>query len=405
MYSNSYLYFVAARVIGMAHRPLLLYYFMHNEMVSSASIISMLYLFLSGLLVLFSIPFHIDFYKVFFSNKVSLLSARDLIQKYISSVFTHITVITPIILIILIYSVDEVYLALLITLLLLVEKIYDEIQRFLLFSKEFVKWSNIFLIKMLVPIILSIVTNYLFSVDFVISYIIFSILIGFVVCIGAMPKYIKRMLKIGVSNIRGNITFYTKQVREKYFSRYIISILNRNIMNVDKWIINSMNISALFIELTFLSQLGNGISIGGNYLYVSNRRSDLINVNNNLSSLWNMGKVLIYTTIMVLGLYLALLLMKFSGLIELDYFSAFLIFILFMSYAIYAVTEPISEYLFWNKDAKLIIAIEIVFYLFMITGGYLIYINGSIIYIPILLLISILLRLLMQINLISRARV
>lgn len=401
MYSNSYLYFIAARIIGLAHKPLILYYFIDNELVSSASLISMVYLSLSSLLVLFSIPFHIDFYKVFFSDGASLLGVRGLIKKYTASVFTHTVVVTPIIFIILIYSVDEVYLALLITLLLLVEKFYDEIQRFLLFSKEFIKWSNIFLIKTLAPITLSIVTNYFFSVDLVVFYIIFSIFIGFVVNVLATPKFIKVMLKNMSLKLKGNIPFYTKQLREKYLFRYIISILNRNIMSVDKWIINFMNIPGLFIELTFLSQLGNGITTGGNYLYVSNRRSDLLNVNNNLSSLWNMGKVLLYTFIMVLGLYITLLFMKFSDLIELDYFSAFLIFILFMSYAIYAVTEPISEYLFWNKDAKLIIGIELVFYIFMIMGGYFIYSKGSIIYMPVILLIAIILRLLMHIKLIS----
>ena len=172
-------------------------------------------------------------------------------------------------------------------------------------------------------------------------------------------------------------------------------------MNLDKWLVNFMGNPGLFAELTFLSQLGNGITTGGNYLYVSNRRSDLLSANNNLSSLWIMGKVLIYTFILFLGLYLTLHVMISVGLVTIDYFSALLLFTLLMSYAIYAVTEPISEYLFWNKNAKLIIGTELVFYIFMVLGGYFIYNEDSVIYMPVILLMGIMLRLLMHIKLIS----
>lgn len=401
MYSNSYLYFIAARIIGLAHKPLILYYFIYQEMLSSAAVISMVYLSLSSLLVLFSIPFHMEFYKVFFSSGGSFLKARGLIKNYIASVFMQIMVVTPLVLILLILSVDELYLALLITLLLLVEKFYDEIQRFLLFSKNFIDWSNLFLIKTLVPVGLSVVTNYYFSVDLVVFYIIYSIVTGSIVVITTTPKFIKIITVSMLSNFKMKLPKYLLRLRERYFSRYIISICSRNILNLDKWLVNFMGNAGLFAELTFLSQLGNVITTGGNYMYVSNRRSDLLNASNNLSSLWIMGKVLIYTFILFLGLYLTLHVMIYVGLVAIDYFSALLLFTLFMSYAIYAVTEPISEYLFWNKNAKLIIGTELVFYIFMVLGGYFIYNKNGVIYMPVILLIGITLRLLMHIKLIS----
>ena len=82
MYGAGYLYFVAARVIGMAQKPLMIFYFLDRDMLNSASLISLVFLSLSSLLVLFSVPFHIDFYQKIFSDGATFVSARRLLKKY-----------------------------------------------------------------------------------------------------------------------------------------------------------------------------------------------------------------------------------------------------------------------------------------------------------------------------------
>ena len=58
-----YLYFIIARVIGLSARPALLFYFVSTDSMEYAGNIALIYLYLAGVMILFSVPVHFDFYK------------------------------------------------------------------------------------------------------------------------------------------------------------------------------------------------------------------------------------------------------------------------------------------------------------------------------------------------------
>ena len=191
--NKGYYYFIFARVMGLSTKPLMLLYLTkYADLIHTQSIAS-IYLYLGSLIILFSVPVHFDFYKKYFSN-YNLLKSRSLLREYISSLINHYYAVFLFIYIFLYIVADSFFLSFFVLLLLFTEKLFDEIQRFIQFSKKFVLWSNIFLTKQLTPFICTILSVYFQFNEVLLVFILSVLLINIVVAILFIPKFMKAII-------------------------------------------------------------------------------------------------------------------------------------------------------------------------------------------------------------------
>ena len=378
-------------------------YFLQNNMYTASALIALIYLFLSGLFVFFSVPVHFNFYKNYFEHKKSISFCIKTLKEYISSIFFHVLLMSPLILLVAIISFEEIQISIIVFILLLSEKLFDEIQRFLLFSKKFIIWSNIFLFKTIIPLILSFVIYFLipFETSLIISYVIFTIICNALIAKKFVPNIFFKILRNLLKKSRLNIISYTKKFKSIYFQKFIVGICRINVLNSDKWFINFLNLPQLLGEIMLISQMGNMVSLNSNYMFISNRRSELLNSKNNLDSLWLGLKVpLINIFVSCIIIIIIISLISFD-LINIKILPMLSIILLIGSYAIFSITDPIYENIFWNFNSYILLIIEVVFYSSMFLLGYIFYTFLEIEYISIALFISISIRALLQIGFIK----
>jgi len=403
-FNKSYWYFVFSRFLGVLVKPAFLYYFLHKNMESESNLLALVYLFLAGVFVILSIPAHYDFYKSFFERRLKHIQMRSVVQGYLSKIISHVFLVLPILMAAVFLIFDEIYTAILVFSLLLSEKLFDEVQRFLLFDKKFTIWSNIFLLKTLVPLILSFALGYVFSFENNHVLLFFAITIGLnvFIFIYMLPKYIYLLIRRAFSSFKKNVYNYIIDLKKGFVLRYFQGIFHTNALQVDKWVLSMHNYSTLFSELTLMSQLSNGINIAGNYIFISNRRSELLNSNSNLNSLWIGIKVPLISIFLFCSLLITMFVLINMQLIEFNQLPILSIILIACTYTICTITEPISENLFWRVDLNELIKTELIHIVFSATLGYLIVVFYSPYYISIALFLGISLRLGLQLRLIKK---
>ena len=395
-FSKDYIYFICARVIGIGIKPLLLIYFLNYHFVSEAASISKLFLILSGTLVLYGVPVHFNYYKRIFDKGEKFLKLRKPFNIYLTHLFIHGLLITPIVYILILSVTQNIFFSTLILILLLSEKAFDEIQRFFQFSKEFGKWSIHFLLKNLIPFFLVLIYSQckLPHPDY--FYILTAILCTIFSNIYFVPKFIQTYLKKNILSINKEKTIdYIKVLKEKHWKRFAQSISSANILTADKWVASILYPELFFSELMIISQISNGINIGSSNLIIAHRRKELLQSKNSIKSLWMNGKAPLIIFLLGIIVFIALIVFK-SMFQQLNEITLFLALGVLCSYLTFALTGPFIEYLFWNGNIKITLLIDSLYFIITLSSGVLLYFYGNYQYICIFFFISNLYRLVSQ---------
>lgn len=397
-----YYYFILAKIVGLAVKPLFLYYFIQNEMVGEASTLSLVFLFLAGVFVILSVPVHFDFYKQYFEANSNMASSRKVLASYIDALLSHILLVIPVIFIITIISFESLLLSILMFFLLLSEKVFDEIQRFLMFSKQFVFWSNAFLLKSLVPIVFAFFVAELFAFDLIEAFMLATIVLNFFIGLIFIPKFIYLYFASFFASMKHHFVCYVKTFKSKLMSKYFSGLTHANVLNADKWVVTILNVKSLLSELMLVAQFSNTITIASNYAFIANRRSELLKKDNSLDSLWYGYKVPGVTLIFGLALGLAFSIGLYWGALDLKNLPLMSVILIVAAYTVYAITEPVTEYIFWNGGVKALVIIDVFYFLAVVFFGIGLFYFDAIEYVSLGFFVAMLFRLFIQLILLQK---
>lgn len=391
--SREYIYFIVARIVGLSVKPIFLLYLMNYNTAANMTMLALIYLLFAGVFIICNIPVHFEYYKLYFENKKPFLHLRTVFYKYLENLSIHIIIVLPFILIVINGLMHNLYISILLMIYFIFEKVFDEIQRFLQFKKNFISWSNIFLFKTLLPVLVTIINIETVNIYPIEGYILINIIVIFFIGVKKIPKFVLMKFYGNIYNLNyQKVKLYIFDLKNKYILKYFFGILSANVLNVDKWLATILYTKAILTELTLISQFGNAISTGMDYITITNRRSDLVKSDNNIYSLLYGIKIpllsLLFFVIVLAILYFMESLT--SGIKELNFIS--IIFIL-LSYTVYSISAPLSEFLFWNISPKVLLFIDLLFLLISIVFGIFLYYTNNYIEIPIYIFIGHLLRL------------
>jgi len=371
-----YLYFIIARVIGLSARPALLFYFVSTDSMEYAGNIALIYLYLAGVMILFSVPVHFDFYKKYFGSKEKLKVCRMEIEQYALLLTNHFFLIVGFVLIFIFIMFDDKLLASLVVFLLISEKVFDEIQRFMQFAKNFTLWSNVFIIKSIFPLLCVVWADKMEVEGLVYIYIFLLVFLNLIIFYVLVPPYFKKVFS-------GKFKIKLKSINEYYYyfksmllDKFLLGVTNVNIINADKWILSIFHKKLMLTEVMMISQVANGIPIAASYAFMSHRRAELVG-RNNLKTLWLDFKVPLITATFgfVVGVFLIFALS--TEVLSLSIIQTGQIISIIAIYTLFGAGEPIHEYLFWNGNKKKMIFINVLFFIGALVAGIFLIENGN----------------------------
>jgi len=391
-----YLYFIVARIVGLGAKPLFLLYLMSLGMDDMAADLAVVYLLLAGVCVLFSVPVHFDFYKNYFEYGKGFIGARNSFKKYIRLIVSHVYFISPVVLMLVFISVENALFAFLVYMMLLSEKIFDEIQRFLQFEKKYVEWSNAFIGKTLLPIVTAIILLDVIDFPVLEIYLFNTIICNYIVYNYYVPSFVHEIVRGSLRVRISDVKIYLNELMAANFKRFLMSVMHANILNADKWLVAFFKIKILVTELMLIAQFSNVVVVASNYAFVANRRSELLRANNDLVSLWMHFKVVIGTVLIGFVVGAGIIVSIGYNILELKMLTILPIVFIIISYAVYSITEPITEYIFWNGRIGQLILIDFFYFSIVFSVGAVILIYADFTYIPSVLLVGVILRLFMQ---------
>lgn len=371
-------------------------------MVEEGATLAIIFLFLTGVFAILSVPVHFDFYKKYFEENLTITSCRRTLVSYVDSLLSHIVFVSPVILLITLVSFDNVVLSLLIFILLLSEKIFDEIQRFLIFSKQFIYWSNAFLLKSLAPVFIAIGFSTFFNVELIECFVVATILMNALVGLIFIPKFLYPTAYESIKSIRVHLINYVKFFRSQFLSKFLSGLTHANVLNADKWFVTILSVKSLLSEMVLIAQFSNGIAIASNYAFIANRRSELLNKNNSLTTLWHGLKVPMVTLFFGMVLSIAFIVSFYLGVLKLNNLPLLSVLFIVAAYTIYAITEPITEYIFWNGGVKTLVKIDFIYFVLIGILGMVLFLLDILELTSIAFFISMFVRLFMQFILLKK---
>ena len=362
-----YLAFVFARALILVLKPLFLWVLINGEMRGAANDVSLYFLALGSVMVVFSNEAHLRFYK----KRYSMVDSKRAIlleeARYYDALFTHMITFSPLVILLIHLITENIYYTLLFFVMILLEKFFDEIQRFLQFEKRFLRWSKLAVLKVSIPTGLSLVCVWYDREGLVFPvYMGCSIVIGVLVNLseigrGQIARAIRVLKEFSVDRMRT----YFRSYRELHIGNQLQCIATRNILMLDRLFIRFVN-PARLSDISFMAQLCTFPSLFFDYFVINHRRKEYLNADATVFSIVSVKQILLYGMLGFTGLIVATLLFYSTGLMADIALEIPEILLMGLYYSLYAVSVHFSNFNFWNRRRVLTLAVDVAFYVLAI---------------------------------------
>ena len=392
---NYYSIFIFARFAGLVSKPLFLflltYFSFHEASLNYAKLI----ICLVSVYSIFKLPVHIDFYRNEFAESGDKKSSIKLTQdKYIFRVFNITFSLLPLIFIFCSIIFLDIFYGVLVALILLSEKLYDEVSRFQQYKKYFLTWSVLFLAKTYLPFIATVVlglminTNHIFTI-FLINTIVFNIILTLTLSHFKLNTKVKYFYKTGLSFF---ITF--RKIINEQGLRYVFLVLSAFFFQIDRLFVTLIYESQNLTELTAMAQIFNLMPIAIGYIYIHNNKAAFTRNNKDfLVQIFQLRIFFIMFLFMILSslvIFYQYFYFSWNNYLDIQYVLFYL-----LAFSILAFDLIYNEYQMWNEEPKNLVFIESVALIVFFTIGFLLGVN----YVTFAFFIASLVKLLMHIAL------
>jgi hypothetical protein len=334
-------------------------------MKESAALISLFYLAVSSLMVILNNEAHFYFYKAKFSDDASpTLIVREEI-KYYEGLVLHGIVFSILVAVLTYFMVGTLWLAVVVFILILLEKVFDEVQRYLQFAQLFIAWSKLMLVRQLIPFFFT-VAVILGSGDerlVTITYFLVTFIIFLIQSYQHTSSRQRKVVLEYVQNLRPEkLKEYFNYYRKKLILNQLQSFSTRNVPLLDRVIIRLIEKDFLAV-MSVISQMGSLCILFVDYFLISHRRKEYLESGRQIFDIASPLKVLLFW-MAALSIFLPVVGgIYFSGLsTEISTYWKELIIVGFY-YSIYAISQHFVNFNFWNRARQYTLGVDFVYYL------------------------------------------
>lgn len=345
--------YVFARTISIVYKPLILTYLSFISEKKLLNEFSIVFLFSTFALLGSSFSTYRDFYLYKFNKKNRIFNNRKtnmLLSKYLNSL---ILITIGIIIIFFFLALKNIFFLKLyipIILIFLIDKFWDEVQRYLIVKKDIRFWSFLTIAKKIITLISFLISiNQLFYDE-----ILFFSILNFIL-IGLFYFYIIYKLNFNLSLY--NFNLYTGCKYVIYHIRFLFfTIVVNSFSYLDRIVTYFFSLNDIG-QITICSMTFSLLSALIYFFYVSEKRKEIIK---NVITVSDFLKSKKFWKIFILGYFFCLILsivLKRFGIIELE---LSLIFLIGFVQLFCALGLLFIENFFWKKNYHVIITTDLI---------------------------------------------
>lgn len=334
--------FTLTRIFGLAIKPIFLYGLLALELNAFSISYIFTITFIQYCLILYNTESHQRYYK--YELDLDVLKFRK-IKEYIiycKVLSSHIYFLLIPAFLLLWFSSEDILLSLLVVLLSVIDKVYDELLRYLIYGRKYVEWSKLFLSKSLIPLLIVASCYLSFKWLSIYFYLFVAIFVNLYVLSRAFD-FEKRLFKF-------SYFVYCKYgpVRSPFL--LLFSIISSQVLVVDKLLIgflyNDLLPSyALVCNIAVLTILFN------DYLFLTVKKPQMINFSGDF--LAELRDLRLYRASVFLPIALSCLAYILpTSIYQYFYIDKTVLIFIILTYGIYNLTAFLALYSYWNVGLK-----------------------------------------------------
>lgn len=363
------------RIAGLVIRPLILLFFLRNGYASLAHDFSLLLTASMSSFIILNNQSYRTAYRYFLDTSYTLprgLGGRSILQKYVVGTLIHISAFIWIAGIVLWIWIERFDLFAIAVCLIVIEKYFDDDQRFLIYKKLYLKWTVNFTFRTIMPSLALIVGTLIAGTDRVNIYVIAAAM-GMALYLAYFQrkfvvvsvKLVRRQIDTGMA---GAVREYIIDYKNEFALAQIWAFLTANAIMIDRFLINEAR-PEIFSEYIFAVNVSNTILTFHNLGYVTFRRPELFKLDANILRSVFAPMNLILPVGLSLAILAAHILSDVMGW-PLSTLPVPLILAITGLYLIHAISLPAKEMAFWRLRRGVLLAQECVLFVFP-AGAYL----------------------------------
>lgn len=361
---RGFLIFTLSRSTALFFKPFFIWILMKKGMDEVSINVSIYFLVTSSVMVLFNNEANVEFYRKKFDLTVPKYQIAKAEYRYYMNSIMHIQFFLLVAFVVTVFISGLGFgISFILLVLLVLEKVIDEIQRDLQFEKKFIEWSKITLLKLGAPIVIMSLVALMNG-----TYFFFEIYLGlvFIFMVFILLYYLERRVAKKVIYLitkkKSLILWvnYLKDYIRIFLLRQIQAFSSKNIVLADRLIIKFVNID-LLPQATILGQIASISILFVDYFMISNRRKEYV-VKRKILQIVSLKKIM--QTFMIAFLLSSFAMVFYTlngqeGLLVVGIITV-------VYYSIFALSQHFSQFNFWNKSRLSLLAIDVLFFVLLL---------------------------------------
>jgi hypothetical protein len=336
-------------------KPVLLWFLISKDLKEYANAISLYYLVIASVTVVLNNEAHFYFYKEIFSTGTSSTAVYRRFKQYIDNLYNHLLLFLPLVVLIIHFLVEDWRTTFLFSVMVVLEKLYDEVQRFFQFRQEFVKWCIISLVKNVFPVALlvSVISH---GIIFPESYFYICLAMCIIISLLINPILSLKQIRFG---IKSSIKFksYLLYYLSKLLPNQLQSISSRNLPLIDRYFIQ-FKFPELLAEYSLITQFSSAFILIVDSFIISHRKNKYVDKTLKVNEIEKFQVLFIFWLLVLAIFELA----AYYGF-QLNWFRVIsfemeVVYIAILYFSIFAMSQHFSIYCFWHKPRKFTLLID-----------------------------------------------
>jgi hypothetical protein len=359
---NFFIYLIV-RIVTIGFKPFLLWYLIYNEYLIAANRISLFFLIVGSIMVFFNNESNFKYYQICFGKNFSIYKKSKEEILYFKLLITHIFIFSFVSFVLIITYTNDVLISIPILLLLILEKVIDEIQRLSIFKKEFLIWSKQSIVKNFLPFFLILILSifieekYLFFIYIVLTILFNALTIYLYIENSKFLKILNYIKHIKILDFK----YYFRVYKESLFLNQIQAVSTKNIPLVDRIVYNNYSPSN-FAQISLIGQISSLSILFVDYFLISSRRSEYLKMDIKIFELVSIKKTITTFLICIFIFFVSLLAISLKNRSITVNLSLLYIIFSGVYFSLFAISQHFFNFNFWRNKRIYTLLIDLLFY-------------------------------------------
>ena len=340
--------FYAARGVGLIIKPASLWFVARSGQAGVSTFLATYYFVVAATFIALNCEAHISYYRSRFGGAAPGANAAGTgFSRYLTDLSGHILVFLPLLGAAFALYFGDLWMAAAFTIFVLLEKLWDELQRDLIFSHQYTRWSVWFIVKMLAPVV-AVAAHLYLGWNVLLCMTVASLLVASAVAWKVVPAAVRRVAAYAVQRACGmSLARYLKAYRNRFAIAQLVAVTSVNVVNTDKWLAPSLGDPRLLVELVLLAQFGAAFLVLIDNVFFSRNRSHYVRPKTSLTEITD-WRLLLLLSVGYLACSAIVLREPFRSQLQLHTISLLQGMLVIGCSVLAGATRPLVEHAFWH---------------------------------------------------------